>query len=75
MVGPEERVQVVAVVGDRTIEKRLFDLGIVVGKELTVTQREVDGRMVVAIGDARLALGVGVTQKVLVTPLADEVKA
>ncbi|ODS01392.1 hypothetical protein AUC68_00590 [Methyloceanibacter methanicus] len=72
MVGAEERVKVVAVSGDHNDQRRLFDLGIVVGKELTVTQRQVDGRMVVALGDLRLALGVGVTQKILVRPVAGE---
>ena len=74
MTGEGERVTIVAVTGGRAMQKRLFDLGIVVGKELTVIQRQVEGPMVAAVGDARLALGPGVTQKILVTPIIDEVK-
>ncbi|MEG6508987.1 FeoA family protein [Methyloligella sp. 2.7D] len=74
MVAAEERVTVVAVVGDAAVQKRLVDLGVVVGKELTVTQRQADGPMVVAIDDARLALGLEVTQKVFVTPVREAEK-
>ena len=74
MTGEGERVTVVAVIGGRALQKRLFDLGIVVGKELTVIQRQSEGPMVAAVGDARLALGLGVTHKILVTPVIDEVK-
>ncbi|WP_208430446.1 ferrous iron transport protein A [Methyloceanibacter sp. wino2] len=71
MAATDERVKVVAVSGDQNDQRRLFDLGIVVGKELTVTQRQTDGRMVVGLGDLRLALGVDVTRKILVVPVSD----
>ena len=74
MAGEGERVTIVAVTGSRALQKRLFDLGLVVGKELTVIQRRIKGPMVAAVGDARLALGLGVTHKILVTPVIGEVK-
>ena len=57
MTGEGERVTIAAVTGGRAMQKLLFDLGIVVGKELTVIQRQVEGPMVAAVGDLPLSLG------------------
>lgn len=65
---------IVGVTGDRPLQKRLYDMGLMVGQEVTVIQRQGAGAMVAAVGDTRLALGLAVTQKVLVTPIMDEVK-
>ena len=74
LVGEGERVTIVGVTGGRALQKRLFDMGLVIGKELTVVQRQIEGPVVAAVGEARLALGQGVTQKILVTPIMDEGK-
>jgi ferrous iron transport protein A len=49
------------------MEKRLSSMGIAVGSELRLLQRE-GGNLVVAVGNSRLALGAGIAQKILVTP-------
>ena len=59
MAGEGERVTIVAVTGGRALQKRLFDLGLVVGKELTVIQRQTKGPMVAASRRRPLGLGAG----------------
>jgi Fe2+ transport system protein FeoA len=67
-----EWVEVTAVAGGRAMEKRLGDLGVLAGKTLQVVQRAADGQMVVALGDARFALGQDTARKILVTPSTDK---
>ena len=72
MAGEGERVRILDMAGGRFSEKRLIDLGLVVGRELVVVHRQTRGALVVALGDTRLALGFGLAQKVLVTPVTTE---
>ncbi|MCG8544902.1 MAG: ferrous iron transport protein A [Alphaproteobacteria bacterium] len=72
MAAEGERVTIVAIAGGRPGEKRLIDLGLTVGKELTVLQRQAQGSLVVALGGARLALGFAFAQRVLVMPIGGE---
>lgn len=67
-----DRVRVVTIDTSRALQKRLSDLGILVGKELEVIQRLAEGRMVVAIGDTRLALGCEMTRRIGVTQIEHE---
>jgi ferrous iron transport protein A len=68
-----ERVRIQGLRGGRGLEMRLTSLGLNVGSELLVSQRQ--GRNLVVIrGETRLALGAGMAQKILVvgsTPAAD----
>ena len=64
-----EYVEVTAITGDRAMRKRLGDLGVSAGKAIQVIQKDASGRMVVALGDARFALGRGMTVQIFVTPL------
>jgi ferrous iron transport protein A len=66
LAGDGERVRIVALVGGRGMDRKLADLGLVVGSELVVLRRDRDGPMVVARDDMRLALGVGIAHRVLV---------
>ena len=63
-----EHVEVTAITGDRAMQKRLGDLGVCAGKALRVIQKDASGQMVVALGDARLALGREMTLQIFVTP-------
>jgi ferrous iron transport protein A len=67
-----ERVRVVAVHGGRDTGRKLSDLGLTTGCEVTVTSRGAAGSMVVARGDMRLALGHGMAHRVLVTRVEDD---
>jgi ferrous iron transport protein A len=73
IAGQGDRVTVVAITAGHAQQMRLADLGIVAGKVLEVVQRQDGGDMVVAVGDTRLALGCGMTQKICVSPITDEV--
>ena len=60
-----ERVRVFMLRGGHGLEMRLISLGLSVGSELTVSQRQ-GGNLVVIRGETRLALGAGLAQKIMV---------
>lgn len=64
-----ERLRVVAVGGGRGLDRKMSDLGLVPGTEVTVVRRQPGGQMVIAREDMRLALGSGVAHRVLVVRL------
>lgn len=64
---PGEPVRIVGFGHGRDMEKRLAAMGLALGGELRLMQRE-GGNLVVAVGNTRLALGRGLAQKIQVTP-------
>jgi ferrous iron transport protein A len=64
---PGKPVRVTAFTQGRDIERRLAGMGVYIGSELRLLQHE-GGNVVVAAGHARLALGQGIAQKILVAP-------
>jgi len=60
-----ERVTVFLLRGGKGLEMRLASLGLNVGSQLTVSQRE-GGNLVVLRGETRLAIGVGMANKIMV---------
>jgi ferrous iron transport protein A len=66
-----ERVRIVAVHRGRGIDRKLSDLGLTSGCEVTVVSRGGGGPMVVARDDMRLALGAGIADRVLVARVED----
>ena len=69
MAGIGEQLRIVSISAGHTAQTRLTELGLPVGQEITVLQRQHRGPMVVAVGDARVALGFGLSSKVFVTPV------
>jgi Fe2+ transport system protein FeoA len=67
-----ERVRVIAVGRGRGIDRKLSDLGLTNGCEVTVVSRDGDGRMVVARDDMRLALGAGIAHRILVARVEND---
>ncbi|GAB4574398.1 MAG: hypothetical protein Kow0077_20740 [Anaerolineae bacterium] len=66
---PGETVKIVEIRGGRRLRKRLADLGLNVGMAVRVIQGTHGGPMLLAFkGDARLAIGAGIAQKILVAP-------
>lgn len=63
-----EAMALSAIEGDHLLIKRLLGLGIRVGSQLTLTQRRGTG-VIVANQGARIALGLGLARRLLVTPL------
>ena len=64
------RVRVTALNGGQTLGRRLTEMGINVGSELLVRQRQ-GGGLVVSRGELKFALGGGMAHKIMVEPLSD----
>ena len=60
-----EKVKVSLLRGGKSVELRLTSMGLNVGSELTVSQRQ-GGNVVVVRGETRLALGSSMAQKIMV---------
>lgn len=69
MAGDGQRVRLLSIAGDARRAHRLTEMGLTPGVELVVL-RDDGGALLIAVGDTRLALGRGLAQTVLVTPLA-----
>lgn len=67
-----ERVRVVAVGGGRGMDRKLSDLGLAPGCEVTIVSRASCGQMVIARDDLRLALGSGMAHRVLVARVEED---
>lgn len=70
LADPGQRLQVVALMGGTGLDRRLTEMGLNVGAELVVRQRE-GGGVVVMRGETRFALGGGMAHRIMVAPLAD----
>jgi ferrous iron transport protein A len=64
------RVVVVALAGGTGLDRRMTEMGINVGAELVVRQRQ-GGGVVVMRGETRFALGGGMAHKIMVAPQTD----
>lgn len=65
MAGEGEHVKIFLLRGGKGLQSRLTDLGLYVGSELIVSQRQGSG-LVVIRGESRFALGAGMAQKIMV---------
>ncbi|ENO88635.1 FeoA family protein [Thauera linaloolentis] len=70
MAGEGETVRVVSILGGTGMALRVAELGLNVGSELVVRQRQGAG-LVVGRGEMRFALGGGMAHKILVARLQD----
>ena len=61
------RVRGVALNGGAGLDRRMTEMGLNVGAELVVRQRQ-GGGLVVMRGETRFALGGGMAHKIMVTP-------
>ena len=66
MAQPGDRVRIALLRSGKNLARRLTELGLNVGSELSVSQHE-GGNLVVIRGETRLALGAGMAQKIMVT--------
>lgn len=62
------RVRVVSLRGGASLDKRMMEMGIHVGAELLLQQRE-GGQIVVKRNETRFALGGGIAQRIFVQPV------
>ena len=59
-------VRIVTLRGGAGLDRRMTEMGLNVGSELTVRQRQGGGGLVVSRGETRYALGAGMAHKVMV---------
>ena len=62
------RVRVVALKGGAGLDRRMTEMGLNVGAELIVRQRQGSG-LVIMRGETRFALGGGMAHKIMVAPV------
>lgn len=67
MANEGAKVRVVALKGGAGLDRRMMEMGLNVGAELVVRQRQ-GGGLVVMRGETRFALGGGMAHKIMVTP-------
>jgi len=73
MTAISDRVWVVEIRGGHRIVRRLTDLGIVQGKEITVVNRTESGSVIVGLQGCRIGIGAGMAHRVMVTTVRQEV--
>lgn len=66
MVRPGKSVTLVAITAGRGLRARLTDMGLISGVRFKVIQTHRPGACIVAVNDARLVLGYGMAQKMMV---------
>jgi ferrous iron transport protein A len=71
MAGEGEWVKIDRVVGGKKLFKRLIAMGLIEETELQVIQRQRGSGIVVARGGTRLALGIGMANKIMVVPIEE----
>jgi ferrous iron transport protein A len=71
-VSDEDEVRVTAVYGGRRLRRRLADLGLNPGMHVRVIQHNGHGPIILGIKDARMAIGYGMAQKIMVEPTMEE---
>jgi len=70
-VPPGGRVRISSFTGGRMVRARLVSLGLNVGREVTIIQNN-RGLIMLGVNGGRVALGRGVSQKIMTTPLNEE---
>jgi ferrous iron transport protein A len=71
LAAPGERVRIVAVSAGRGFNRKLADLGLTPGCEVSVISGGGGGPLVVARDDMRMALGAGMAHRVFVARVDD----
>ena len=69
MLPPGKEATLVTIRGGRGLRKRLTDMGLNEGVKLKVLHSHRPGPCIILVGNTRLVLGYGMTQKVMVSPI------
>lgn len=64
--------ELVEITGGRELTQRMADLGLSPGSRLKLVKSGVHGPLLIDVKDARLGLGVGAAQKIIVKEVSDE---
>jgi len=65
----EEEVEIVDILGGLGLRERLFEMGIYPGAKVFIVNNSYHGPIVIALNSARVALGRGIAEKIIVKPL------
>jgi len=71
VVPPNHRVRIINYVGGRMLRSRLASLGLSLGQEVSIIQNN-RGQIIVGVNGGRVALGRGVSQKIMVIPVEEQ---
>jgi Fur family transcriptional regulator, ferric uptake regulator len=74
MASPGEYVRIVGFHGGKVMERRLASMGLNQGAEVEVIKSSGPGALIVAAGETRIALGVGMAGKILVSTIPHDRK-
>jgi ferrous iron transport protein A len=66
-----ECVRIVGFHSGREVERKLADLGLFVGSEITVLSRNPNGPLLIARDSVRIAIGAGIARRVVVARTVD----
>lgn len=69
MASEDSAVRITGLHGGGTLSKRLTEMGLNVGSEVRVRQRQGAGGLVISRGETRFALGLGMASKIMVCPI------
>jgi len=72
MAPPDKEMVLVSVMGGRGLRARLTDMGLTEGVKLKVLQSDRRGPCIVLVGNTRLVLGCGISQRIFVQPVEEE---
>jgi len=61
-----ERLRITGFTGGGRFSAKMIDLGLIVGSEVEVIQRQPNGPLVLGKGDARVGIGTGMAYKIMV---------
>ena len=67
-VPPGQRVRITSYAGGRMLRSRLASLGLTLGREVNILQNN-RGLIIVGVNGGRVALGRGLSQKILTVPV------
>ena len=67
-VPPGQRVRITSYAGGRMLRSRLASLGLTLGREVNIIQNN-RGLIIVGVNGGRVALGRGLSQKILTVPV------
>ncbi len=71
MAGEREWVKITGVTGSKNLIKRLITMGLIEETQLQVVKRQIGSGLLVACGETRLALGLGMANKIMVVPVEE----
>lgn len=61
-----DKIKVVSFNSGRLMKERLISMGLHIGAEIEIVQKDLSGPYIIAVKECRLAIGQGMAQKIMV---------